>query len=623
MKIPPHILDEIKTRLPASVVIGRHVKLQKAGREFRGLSPFQQEKTPSFFVNDQKQAWFDFSSGRNGDIFKFLMEVTGLNFVEAVEKLAHEAGVDLPKPDERTVANEQKARGIADVLELAAKFFEAEFKLTGGEVARAYAQKRSLSAETIKEFRIGYAPAGKTTLIQHLKGKGVAFDMMVEAGLARPEEDGKPARDYFVNRLIIPIQDHKGRVVAFGARALEDSQKPKYLNSPETALFHKGSTLFNVHRALKPARDGGAALVVEGYLDAIGVYQAGFLPVVASMGTAFTEAQIAMMWRLAPEPVICFDGDRAGIAAANRAVDRILPFLKPGLSFTFAFLTDGKDPDDLAREGGRDAVASAIGNGVALVDVLWRRETAEAKLDTPERRAALEAKLDEIMSTIGDYAVRKAYRTAIRSRLSSLMWEASRGSRSKTQAMDAAPLAAALANLEAGQERLVLGLAVEYPALIDKHIERLAAVPFLRANLAAFRDELLRIAADDAFDASLIGDGFAAALDEVHGAEVAHDTGKAALSRGHALRSRLPILRLSPSPDYAERVFLETLASLEIAAAERELAEATERPDIDEAETEAIMAAVREIASRKAALSGAIRALSDEAAKLRALTGAR
>ncbi|MFM9974977.1 MAG: DNA primase, partial [Beijerinckiaceae bacterium] len=324
MRFPPSLLDEIRARLPVSVVVGRRVKLVKSGREYKGLSPFQAEKTPSFYVNDQKGFYHCFSSGKHGDIFRFVTETEGLPFPEAVERLANEAGVALPKATPEAFEQEKKRRDLYDVMELAAKFFEAQLQKPVGAEARAYLAKRQFTERTQAEFRMGFAPESRDALMSYLRAQGVSDQQMLDAGLLIEPEGDRALYDRFRNRVIIPIQDNQGRVVAFGGRVLDPEGKPKYLNSPETALFKKGFLVFNGHRAREAAFKAGTIIAVEGYLDAIAVWQAGLRHVVATLGTAFTEEQIATLWRYAPEPIICFDGDRAGIAAANRAIDRIL-----------------------------------------------------------------------------------------------------------------------------------------------------------------------------------------------------------------------------------------------------------------------------------------------------------
>jgi DNA primase len=420
MKFPPSVLEEIKARLPVSAVAGKRVRLQKAGREWKGLSPFNAEKTPSFFVNDQKASFFDFSSGKNGDIFKFVMETEGLSFPEAVEKLAAEAGVTLPKITAEAQAHEEKRKGLHEVVELAAQFFEAELMGDRGGPARRYLASRGLDGEARTRFRLGYGPAERFALRDHLAGKGVSAELMMEAGLLVHGEEIAVPYDRFRDRVMFPIHDARGRIVAFGGRAMNAEVAAKYLNSPETPLFHKGHLLFNHHNARKAAHDAGQVIVVEGYVDVIAMSLSGFPQAVAPLGTALTEDQLGLLWRMADEPVICLDGDKAGRKAASRAIDLALPLLEPGKSLSFALLPDGQDPDDLARSGGRQAIAEVLGAARPLVDMLWQREVEAGPLDTPERRAAFERRLKEPLSLIRDETTRRHYRREMDERLAQL-----------------------------------------------------------------------------------------------------------------------------------------------------------------------------------------------------------
>src|SRR3954452_13494298 len=304
MRFPPSFLDELKARLPVSEVVGRRVKLKKAGREWKGLSPFQQEKTPSFFVNDQKQAWFDFSSGKNGNIFDFLVQAEGLSFPEAVERLAAMAGLPLPQSSPEADRREERQGTLFDLMELAAKYFEQNLASNAGAQARGYLSDRGIFPATQVEFRLGYAKGERFALKEFLGSKGVSVADMIEVGLLIAGDDIPVPYDRFRDRIIIPIHDQRGRVIAFGGRTLNDEVQPKYLNSPDTSVFHKGSVVFNFHRARQPAHDEGSVVVVEGYMDAIAIYQAGLKGVVATMGTAFTEEQITTLWRLSPEPIV-------------------------------------------------------------------------------------------------------------------------------------------------------------------------------------------------------------------------------------------------------------------------------------------------------------------------------
>src|SRR5438552_14209076 len=313
MRFPPSFLDELKARLQVSDVVGRRVKLKKAGREWKGLSPFQQEKTPSFTVNDQKQFYHDFSTGKHGNIFDFIVETEGVSFPEAVERLSSLAGLQLPRTVREEEQREERQKSLYDVMELATKHFEQNLASNIGAQARGYLSDRAIAPSTSLEFRLGYATPNRFGLKEYLGSKGVSVTDMIETGLLIAGDDIPVPYDRFRDRIIIPIHDQRGRVIAFGGRTLRSDVQPKYLNSPDTSVFHKGSVVFNFHRARQPAHDEGSVVVVEGYMDAIAIYQAGMKCVVATMGTAFTEDQIVSLWRLSTEPVVCFHADRAGI----------------------------------------------------------------------------------------------------------------------------------------------------------------------------------------------------------------------------------------------------------------------------------------------------------------------
>ena len=411
MRFSQGVLDEIKSRLRPSDVIGRSVKLKRQGREWAGLSPFTNEKTPSFFVNDDKGQFFCFSSGRSGDIISFLQETERLSFQEAVETLAAEAGVMLAPETPQDRAREAARTGLAEACEAAAKYFRDALHRSEGREALAYLERRGVSAETMETFGIGYAPNSRSGLKDYLLNKGFKPETLIEAGLLIRPEDGGAPYDRFRNRVMFPILGAKDRVIAFGGRALDPKARAKYLNSPETPLFHKGAVLFNGAAARRALADvkGEGLIVVEGYMDVIALAQAGFQYAVAPLGTALTETQIELLWRAGPEPVLCFDGDRAGLGAAHRAIDRALPLLKPGQSLRFAFLPEGLDPDDMIREKGARAMGEALGASATFADVLWARESTEAAWATPERRAALKRHLRELVGGIADEDVKSAY----------------------------------------------------------------------------------------------------------------------------------------------------------------------------------------------------------------------
>ena len=417
MRFTPQFLDELRARLPVSEVVGKRVKLKRAGREWKGLSPFQQEKTPSFTVNDQKGFYHDFSSGKHGDIISFLMETEGVGFAEAVERLASMAGVPLPAVTPDAARHEQRRKTLYDVMELAAKFFADTLASRNGAKARGYLGDRGISPATQLQFRIGYAPGERFALKEHLGSQNIPVEDMVEAGLLYSGDDIPLPYDRFRDSVMFPITDLRGRVIAFGGRALEKDVNAKYLNSPETPLFHKGDNLYNLAPARLATHNGSSLVVVEGYIDVIAMVGAGFPASVAPLGTALTESQLALLWKMADEPILCFDGDKAGKKAAWRAADMALPHLKPGKSLRFALLPEGQDPDDLARSGGRGAIEEVISAARGLADVVWSREIEGGTFATPERRAALEARIRELSNGIGDEAVRRYYRQDFSERL--------------------------------------------------------------------------------------------------------------------------------------------------------------------------------------------------------------
>jgi len=406
MTLPLAFLDELRTRLPLASVIGRRVKLEKKGREHHGLCPFHTEKSPSFTVNEDKGFFHCFGCGAHGDVIEFEARVSGLSFLDAVERLAAEAGMEIPRatPEERQ--RDAVRAGLHQALEAACAWFEAQLHAPGGAAARGYLHGRGLSDETIARFRLGWAPAGGAALLRGLDGRRYPEALLIEAGLARRGEDGG-VRDLFRGRVTFPITDRRGRVIAFGGRLLGDGQ-PKYLNSPETPLFDKGGVVFGLSQAREQAGKVGRVVVVEGYLDVIALHQAGLPLAVAPLGTAFTERQMEALWRIAPEIVVAFDGDAAGQAASERAVDRALPLLTAARAVRVARLPAGMDPDELVKARGIEGIKRVIGGAISAADEVWWGEHRGAHADTPERLAALEARLWHRAAQIADPVTRRA-----------------------------------------------------------------------------------------------------------------------------------------------------------------------------------------------------------------------
>lgn len=427
MRFAPAFLDEIRDRVPISSVIGARVswdrKKTNAPRgDYWACCPFHGEKSPSFHCEDKKGRYHCFGCGVSGDHFRFLTELDGLNFPEAVERIADMAGVAMPARDEQAEQREIKRASLTDVMEMATLFFEERLHSADGARARAYLRERGLAPATQAAFRLGYSPDSRNALKEHLASKGVGKADIEACGLVVFGDDIAVSYDRFRDRVMFPIPDSRGRIIAFGGRALSPDVSAKYLNSPETELFHKGNVLYNFVRARKALaksgpNGGGAVIAVEGYMDVIALAQAGFDNVVAPLGTALTENQLELLWRMSGEPVLCFDGDQAGLKAAWRAADMVLPAIQPGRSARFALLPEGKDPDDLVRAEGPEAFRAVLKEARPLAELLWMRETAGGVFDTPERRAELEKTLRELAGRIRDESVRFHYNQDMRDRV--------------------------------------------------------------------------------------------------------------------------------------------------------------------------------------------------------------
>jgi DNA primase len=531
MRFPPSFLDEIKARLPVSEVVRGRVKLVRAGREWKGLSPFNAEKTPSFFVNDQKMAWFDFSAGKNGNIFDFVMETEGLSFPDAVERLAREAGLALPQVSLVAEAGEKARATLHEVLARAASYFSARLAGKAGEVARAYLAQRGIDAELQGRFGLGYALPEKYALRDHLAGVGVSLPAMIDAGLLIHGVDIAVPHDRFRDRIMFPIHDSRGRVIAFGGRALAKDAPAKYLNSPETALFHKGAILYNHHGARKAAQSSGQLIVVEGYVDVIAITSAGFDATVAPLGTALTPDQCELLWQMVEEPILCFDGDRAGRQAAYRAVDMALPLIGPNRSFGFALLPEGQDPDDLVRTGGREAVSQLLSRALPLSGLIWKRETENKVFATPERRAGLERRLRKIAGEIRDDALRRQYHADFKHRFfhfgrngygcnfktrktvrlggSKADFESKTNLTSPPEVSLSLTASALFRSGKPGRrlsEGLILMLLLNHPGLIGRYIEELAELEFTSAETGALRDALLSCSAGITLPGQALGE---------------------------------------------------------------------------------------------------------------------
>lgn len=419
MTLPPGFLDELRARLTLSSVVGRKVvwdlrRSNQARGDWWAPCPFHQEKSPSFHVDDRKGFYYCFGCHAKGDAVTFLKETENLSFMEAVEVLAREAGLTLPDRDPRAQERADRRSQLIAAAEEAAKWFRLQLRSAAAGPARDYLARRGLSPEAQDRWSLGYAPDARQGLFQALTARGLAADLVVEAGLcARPEDGGAPY-DRFRNRIVFPIRDGRGRVIGFGGRALDPAARAKYLNGPETPIFDKGRTLYNLDRAREAAGRGAPVILAEGYMDVIALAEAGFTGAVAPLGTAVTEDQLRLLWRLAPEPVVALDGDAAGLRAGLRLIDLALPLIEAGRSLRFAMLPGGQDPDELIRARGAAAMQQVLDQARPMVALLWARAIEGRVFDSPERRAALDRDLRAQLARIRDPGLRGHYEQELR-----------------------------------------------------------------------------------------------------------------------------------------------------------------------------------------------------------------
>jgi DNA primase len=576
MALSPQFLDELRSRVRLAEVIGRRVKLQRKGREYQGLCPFHNEKTPSFSVVEEKGFFHCFGCGAHGDVIGFVMRMENLSFPEAVERLAAEAGLEVPKatPEERRKF--ERASSLATALEAGCTFFEQQLRTPAGREGLDYFHRRGLDDTTIARFRLGYAPSGNQ-LRTALTRAGFDEAMLLEAGLLGRNEERGESYDYFRHRVIFPIADMRGRVVAFGGRVLDDD-KPKYLNSRESDLFHKGRMLYGLAHARRTAQDTGELVVVEGYMDVIALHQAGFGFAVAPLGTALTETQVEELWRLVDEPILCFDGDEAGQRAAGRAVERVLPVLKPGKSLRFAALPVGQDPDSLVRGEGAGAIRDLLGQARPLVDLVWEGATGGRAHDTPERRAALQQHLQAAAERIGDARVRGSYSAMLRERY----WQEygpRRGapSRGRTRLPPGLSSAGDVNVLPLRQRQGLLAALVNHPEVIDDVGEQVGTLPAFGGALDKLRQEIIKSWTPDidseALKSHLKALGYGAVLERILSQEVyalapfAHPaaTTAAALSGWRHAHDLLSRRRAKLDIDDAERELGENMTEESLA----------------------------------------------------------
>lgn len=520
MALPPGFLDELRTRVSLSDVVGPKVvwdtrKSNHAKGDMWAPCPFHHEKTPSFHVDDQKGYYYCFGCHAKGDAISFLREQDNMSFMDAVESLAQLAGMQMPAPDPKARERSDLRTELFAVMEQALRHFRLNLASGAGAAARDYLAGRGLQGAALERWEIGFAKDGWQVLWEHLRGQGVSEEKILQAGLAKPsrKEGGRPY-DVFRNRIIYPIRDAQGRCIAFGGRAMDPEDGAKYLNSPETPLFDKGRSLYNQGPARSACGKGQPLIVAEGYMDVIALSEAGFPATVAPLGTAITEDQLRLIWRMAEEPVIALDGDKAGLRAALRLIDLALPLLEPGKTLRFCILPQGQDPDDLLKSGGAGAMSALLDKATPLVEMLWRRETEGRQLDSPERRAALDRDLRFAVAKIPDQGLKGHYMDALRIRRNALFERdqpARRASaprrgfgeapaRWQPASRPVAPSSAARASVLASgtdaateelREAVILALVLDYPELLEAHCDQLEEVRFVHARHAQIAQALL------------------------------------------------------------------------------------------------------------------------------------
>ncbi|MFP7671823.1 DNA primase [Marivita sp. S0852] len=582
MSLPPGFLDELRTRTSLSQVVGRKVlwdtrKSNQAKGDMWAPCPFHQEKSPSFHVDDRKGYYYCFGCHAKGDAISFVRETENVSFMEAVEILAGEAGLPMPARDPRAQEKSDHRAKLIDVMEQAVRFYRMQLRSGSGAHARDYLERRGLDAATQDRFGLGFAPAGWQNLWDQLTGQGVTPEQIMEAGLAKPSQKGGKPYDTFRNRIMFPINDPRGRPIAFGGRAMDPDDNAKYLNSPETPLFDKSRTLYNQGPAREAAGKGQPLIVAEGYMDVIALASGGFDAAVAPLGTAVTETQLQMLWRITDEPIMALDGDKAGLKAAYRVIDTALPLLEAGKSLRFVLLPEGKDPDDLIRSEGREAMRVLIDAAQPMVHLLWRRETEGRVFDSPERKAALDKTLRERIRTIQDPSLRSHYGEEIKR----LRWELFRGrsavGQGKNRRAQSGPQHHPTQNtrsslLVAGgqdielrlREAVILAALIATPEVIREFEAQLEMMPCADPDHAVLRSCLLQHADASAGDVQ-------AAADAALGAGALE---KLCQSRHVAIT---PCVRNPGNADLARLTIAEELAKLEAhCGLDAEIAEASE-----------------------------------------------
>lgn len=500
MTLSPQFLDDLRQRITMSTLIGKSMKLVKAGREFKGCCPFHTEKTASFYVNDDKGFYHCFGCSAHGDVIRWLTDYRGLPFMDAVRELASAAGIEVPASDPRYAEKRQEDAGLHEIMQRAARWMQQTL-WTGnvGEQAKLYLGARGIGGNAATDFELGYAPQSRRGDESPLRKALHDVDpaRLVDLGLLKQSEQDQHLYDFFRDRLMIPIHDTRGRVIGFGGRKI-GAGEPKYLNSPDTPVFDKGRTLFNYHRAAGPARKSNRLVVVEGYLDVIALTSVGIHECVAPNGTALTEEQMLLCWRLCPCPVLCFDGDKAGRGAAAKAAVRALRGLEAGRTFRFAFPDDGQDPDDVVRKGGAPAMIAILDRSKSLFDVLFEHESSQNPLISPDAKASFRAKMREHIGNIPDNGVREEYWTEFKRRMDAMHAPTSnRGENRGSRRADPPSTAARSVSANGLGEkvgRAVLYALLDQPARLERFWEALSSAQFQDPDFETLKSALVEIA---------------------------------------------------------------------------------------------------------------------------------
>ena len=492
LAVTPAFIDELRNRLTLSDLVGKRVKLVPKGGRLAGLCPFHNEKTPSFYVNDTEGFYHCFGCGANGDMISWLRETDGLEFIEAVRQLSEMAGLPLPADERASDVAAQKRKAVIDACEAAVGFFASQLHTKEGAAALRYIQQRGLSDDVIADFRLGYAP--RSGLFAHLQQRELPSKLIKSAGLAGVSERDGSVYDYFRDRLIFPIEDPRGRVIGFGARALGEA-KPKYLNSPESPSFVKKSVLYGWGRARAAARRGLPVMVVEGYMDVIAVASSGVAAAVAPLGTALGEEQFRLLWKLSDDPVLCFDGDKAGQTAAQRAIERVLPLLEPGRSVRIAVLTEGQDPDDVLRQEGPDGLRRILLAANGLLDSLWASKAADYQLDNPRTQAGAKAAFWQdmrgLVRSITHHQTRSAWADELERRITAMRANTRTAVKGRPVQMSPVPPMHRPQTGRHVQIKAVLALLIHTPALFSDYAEALAMLDFNDDGLNALKNALI------------------------------------------------------------------------------------------------------------------------------------